>query len=112
MAGSAARTRAAALSHEPRYNSDPATLKNIEDSGKLVFHSVGDTGGVSTPTYIDGVSRFMEYDVNYIAPPTGHHFSITWETLFITTEKVRIIGLSFTIPISIPRPDRRHSWKP
>src|SRR5262245_39294052 len=27
---------------------DPATLKSIESSGKLVFHSVGDTGGPLT----------------------------------------------------------------
>ena len=53
---------------------DSATLKNVEDSGKLVFHSVGDTGGVSTPTYIDGVSRFMEYDVSYTAPPDRPSF--------------------------------------
>jgi acid phosphatase type 7 len=42
---------------------DPATVKSIQSSGKLVFHSVGDTGGVNTPTYIEGVSRFMEYDI-------------------------------------------------
>jgi hypothetical protein len=48
---------------------DPATLKSIEDSGKFVFHSVGDTGGVNTPTYIEGVSRFMECDIAYTNPP-------------------------------------------
>src|ERR1700676_939646 len=42
---------------------DPPTLKSITDSGKLVFHSVGDTGGVNTPTYIEGVARFMECDI-------------------------------------------------
>lgn len=42
---------------------DPATLQSIKNSKKLVFHSVGDTGGVLTPTYIDGVSRFMAFDV-------------------------------------------------
>jgi hypothetical protein len=49
---------------------DPATLKAIEQSGKLVFHSVGDTGGVNTSTYIDGVTRFMECDYTYAPTPT------------------------------------------
>ncbi|THD48876.1 MAG: metallophosphoesterase [Bradyrhizobium sp.] len=41
---------------------DDATMATIRKSGKLVFHSVGDTGGVNTSTYIDGVTRFMECD--------------------------------------------------
>jgi hypothetical protein len=45
---------------------DPATLKAIEKNGKLVFHSVGDTGGVNTSTYIDGVTRFMECDYTHV----------------------------------------------
>jgi hypothetical protein len=53
---------------------DAATLKSITDSGKLVFHSVGDTGGVNTPTYIEGVSRFMECDIDYGAPPDRPSF--------------------------------------
>jgi acid phosphatase type 7 len=48
---------------------DDATLKTIEQSGQLVFHSVGDTGGVNTSTYIDGVTRFMECDFTYTAKP-------------------------------------------
>src|SRR5260370_21898739 len=38
---------------------DPATLKTIEQSGKLVFHSVRHTGGANTSTYIDAVTRFI-----------------------------------------------------
>jgi predicted phosphodiesterase len=53
---------------------DAATLKGIEHSGKLVFHSVGDTGGVNTPTYIEGVSRFMEYDIDHGRPPNRPSF--------------------------------------
>jgi hypothetical protein len=53
---------------------DPATLKSIESSGKLVFHSVGDTGGVNTPTYIEGVSRFMGYDIAHTKPPDRPSF--------------------------------------
>jgi hypothetical protein len=48
---------------------DAQTMATIEQSGKLVFHCVGDTGGVNTPTYIDGVSRFMECDFTYTAKP-------------------------------------------
>lgn len=48
---------------------DPTTYQQIVTNKLLVFHSVGDTGGVTSPTYIDGVSRFMECDMNYIAPP-------------------------------------------
>jgi predicted phosphodiesterase len=48
---------------------DPNTYQQINKEQLLVFHSVGDTGGVTTPTYIDGASRFMEYDMNTINPP-------------------------------------------
>jgi acid phosphatase type 7 len=44
---------------------DAATMATINQSGKMVFHSVGDTGGVMTSTYIDGVTRFMECDFTY-----------------------------------------------
>jgi predicted phosphodiesterase len=53
---------------------DPATIKSIENSGKLVFHSVGDTGGVNTPTYIEGVSRFMELDMAFAKRPDRPSF--------------------------------------
>jgi hypothetical protein len=53
---------------------DAATIKNIETSGKLVFHAVGDTGGVNTPTYIEGVSRFMECDLEYLETPDRPSF--------------------------------------
>jgi predicted phosphodiesterase len=41
---------------------DKDTIAKITKNKKLVFHSVGDTGGVNTPTYIEGVTRFMECD--------------------------------------------------
>ncbi len=53
---------------------DAATLKSIEQSGTLVFHSVGDTGGVNTPTYIEGVTRFMECDFTHTTPPNHPSF--------------------------------------
>ncbi len=49
---------------------DQATVDKIKHSNKLVFHSVGDTGGVNTPTYIESVSRFMECDFTYAPDPT------------------------------------------
>jgi predicted phosphodiesterase len=48
---------------------DPQTIQSIKDNEKLVFHSVGDTGGVNTPTYIEAVTRFMECDFTFTEPP-------------------------------------------
>ena len=53
---------------------DPNTLQQIADADQLVFHSVGDTGGVTTPTYIDGVAYFMECDMNLMNPPDRPSF--------------------------------------
>jgi hypothetical protein len=53
---------------------DDATRQVIEENGKMVFHSVGDTGGVNTPTYIEGVTRFMENDVKMTDPPDRPSF--------------------------------------
>ena len=39
-----------------------AAMATINDSGTMVFHSVGDTGGVNTPTQIENVSTYMEKD--------------------------------------------------
>ena len=44
---------------------DQATMDRIKANKQLVFHSVGDTGGVNTSTYIDGVTRFMECDYTH-----------------------------------------------
>src|ERR1700746_1423163 len=33
--------------------------KLIESSGQMVFHAVGDTGGVNTPTYEENVANSM-----------------------------------------------------
>jgi hypothetical protein len=53
---------------------DPTTMRAIHESRKLVFHSVGDTGGVNTPDYIEAVSRFMEDDLMLLAPPDRPSF--------------------------------------
>lgn len=37
-------------------------IATINNSGTMVFHSVGDTGGVNTPTQIDNVATYMEKD--------------------------------------------------
>ncbi|SRR5579871_430720 len=44
---------------------DKNTMAKITKNKKLVFHAVGDTGGVNTPTYIEGVTRFMESDFHH-----------------------------------------------
>lgn len=40
----------------------PESIDSINKSGKLVFHAVGDTGGVNTPTQIENVTTYMEAD--------------------------------------------------
>lgn len=40
----------------------PESIAAINDSGTMVFHSVGDTGGVNTPTQIENVTTYMESD--------------------------------------------------
>src|SRR5690349_8418476 len=40
----------------------PESINLILKSGKIVFHTVGDTGGVNTPTQIQNVASFMERD--------------------------------------------------
>jgi len=40
----------------------PDAIALITSSGKMVFHSVGDTGGVNTPTQVDKVVTYMESD--------------------------------------------------
>ncbi len=40
----------------------PTAMQTIRQSGRLVFHAVGDTGGVNTPTPQEIVTRYMEED--------------------------------------------------
>ena len=40
----------------------PEARATINNSGTMVFHSVGDTGGVNTPTQIENVATYMEKD--------------------------------------------------
>lgn len=40
----------------------PQSIASINNSGTMVFHAVGDTGGVNTPTPIENVTRYMESD--------------------------------------------------
>ena len=39
-----------------------SAMSSIQAAGKLVFHCVGDTGGVNTPTEIENVASHMETD--------------------------------------------------
>ena len=40
----------------------PEAMRTISKSGQMIFHSVGDTGGVNTPTYVSNVASYMEED--------------------------------------------------
>jgi len=56
------------LTGTPPYRIDLASIlaedaiRNIENKKRLVFHSVGDTGGVNTTTYQQQVAAYMELD--------------------------------------------------
>ncbi len=41
-----------------------AQIAKIENDQRMVFHSVGDTGGVNTTTYQQQVATFMELDID------------------------------------------------
>jgi calcineurin-like phosphoesterase family protein len=41
---------------------DASAIASIVKSGKLIFHTVGDTGGVNTPTYQENVASYMSRD--------------------------------------------------
>jgi acid phosphatase type 7 len=49
-------------------------IKLIESSGQMVFHAVGDTGGVNTPTYEENVANYMEADFSGNDPSTHPSF--------------------------------------
>ena len=40
----------------------PESIDSIVQNGSMIFHAVGDTGGVNTPTQIENVESFMESD--------------------------------------------------
>ncbi|MFZ1130080.1 MAG: metallophosphoesterase [Terriglobales bacterium] len=48
-----------------------AAMATINESGSMVFHSVGDTGGVNTPTQIENVAKYMVED--FAGPDIGSH---------------------------------------
>lgn len=49
-------------------------MKLIESSGQIVFHAVGDTGGVNTPTYEENVASYLEADFSGNDPSTHPSF--------------------------------------
>jgi acid phosphatase type 7 len=49
-------------------------MATINDSGVMVFHAVGDTGGVNTPTQIENVASYMEKDFDGFDPTTHPSF--------------------------------------
>jgi calcineurin-like phosphoesterase family protein len=51
-----------------------AAMATINNSGTMVFHAVGDTGGVNTPTQIENVATYMEKDFAGFDPTTHPSF--------------------------------------
>lgn len=51
-----------------------AAMQTIQKSGRLVFHSVGDTGGVNTPSQIENVASYMEKDFENSDPSLNPSF--------------------------------------
>src|SRR5262249_45594215 len=49
-------------------------IQEIHTAGKLVFHAVGDTGGVNTPTPIETVAAYMERDFTTRNPSDNPSF--------------------------------------
>ena len=49
----------------------PEAMTTINNSGTMVFHAVGDTGGVNTPTQIENVAGYMEKD--FAGPDITQH---------------------------------------
>ncbi len=49
-------------------------ISTIANSGAMVFHSVGDTGGVNTPTQIENVASYMEHDFSDNNPASHPSF--------------------------------------
>jgi hypothetical protein len=49
-----------------------SAICQIRDSGRLVFHTVGDTGGVNTPSPIETVALYMEEDFASDGDVTGN----------------------------------------
>src|SRR6266699_5527136 len=52
----------------------PDEIKAITDAGRLVFHLVGDTGGVKTPVPQQNVARQMEHDLESAEPTSRPAF--------------------------------------
>src|SRR5947209_8448393 len=46
----------------------PTEIQTIQSSGRMVFHIVGDTGGVKTPQDQDIVASHMQQDLNAADP--------------------------------------------
>ncbi len=48
----------------------------IESAGKLVFHSVGDTGGIQQPEFQENVAAAMERDFEALAPAPSFFYHL------------------------------------
>jgi hypothetical protein len=92
---------------EPPYHYDleaplPGIGKIAKDAGKLVFHVVGDTGGIKHPEYQVSVARAMKEDLNKDKNERPNFFIIS-ATLSITTVNRTNITTNFTNHMTIIR---------
>ena len=94
----------------PPYHLDLASVlskeavQKIVDRKRLVFHSVGDTGGVNTTTYQQHVTTYMELDFSDDDPDGANPaFFYHWVTSSITMGKSPTITGSSTSLICITR---------
>lgn len=59
---------------------DPAASQAAQKAGKLVFHCVGDTGGIHGTATQEAIAAAMEDQINAAVLATNQPFSIIWET--------------------------------
>ncbi len=72
-----------------------SAMRTIAHAGRMVFHAVGDTGGVNTPTQIENVAAHMSRTSRAVTHPSIRRSSITSAMWCITTEKSITISQSF-----------------
>lgn len=76
---------------EPPYHYDlatavPAVEKVTKEAGKLIFHVVGDTGGIKHPEYQMSVARSMKADLNKDAKERPNFFYHLGDVIYYNGE--------------------------
>ena len=82
-------------------NDGSAKMQAIQQSGQIVFHSVGDTGSVIGPATQSLVADKMVTDFTEPNPADVPSFSSIWVMSFITSAKTLTITTSCLNPIAL-----------